>query len=67
MKLFSLILSVLALVVTIVTLTADFPDLNTLDNIIYLGLMVLLLAISTVGILLNLPEVSRVHHRYRIS
>jgi len=67
MKLFTLILSALTLVVTIVTLTTNFPDLNSLDNIIYLGLMVLLLAISTIGILLNRPEVSRVHHSYRIS
>lgn len=67
MKLFSLILSALTLVATAVTLIVDFPDLNSLDNVIYLGLMLLLLAISVVGIMLNVPQITRVHHRYRIS
>lgn len=67
MKLFSLILSTLTLVVTAVALVTNFPELNSLDNFIYLCLMLLLVAISVVGIILNRPEVSRVHHRYRIS
>jgi membrane protein YdbS with pleckstrin-like domain len=67
MRLFSLILSALTLVVTVIALVTNFPDINSLDNIIYLGLMLLLLAICSLGIILNLPEISRVHHKYRIS
>ena len=53
MKLFSLILSVLAFFVALFFLVVKIPDINCLNDIIYVSLLILLMLICLVGVAIN--------------
>jgi hypothetical protein len=67
MKFFSFILSVITFTITLYFLVADFPELTTMNGIIYFAMMFILLMICTLAIIINRPVIRRVHNRYRLN
>ncbi|KOS05089.1 hypothetical protein AM493_02845 [Flavobacterium akiainvivens] len=67
MKTFSLILSLTAFSATLYFLVTDFPDVTTLNGLIYFGIMLILLMVCVTGIIINWPLLSRIHNRFRLS
>ncbi len=67
MRVFSLILSVTAFTITLYFLLAYFPDVTSVNGLIYLGIMLILLMVCITGIIINWPLLSRIHNRFRLS
>jgi hypothetical protein len=67
MRIFSLILSLTSFVITLYFLVTDFPDIATLNGVIYLGIMLILLMVCIMGVIINWPLISRIHNRFRLS
>jgi len=67
MKLLSFILSVITFTITLFFLVSDFPNLASLNGIIYFAMMFILLMICIMGIILNWPLLRRIHNRFRLN
>jgi membrane protein DedA with SNARE-associated domain len=59
MKLFSLILSVCVFFTSLYFLVAEIPSVDNLNDIIYVALLVILMAICIVGVIINWEFFSR--------
>ena len=53
MKLFSLLLSLIVFFASLYFFTLKIPEVNTDNDIIYIALLVILMAICVVGVLIN--------------
>jgi len=67
MKIFSLLVSVIAFVSTLFFLVTAFPDVTTFNGTIYLLLLVVLLLICITGIIINKPVFAGRRRRHRMS
>lgn len=67
MKILSLILSTVTFIATLCFLIFYFPDVSTFNGFIYFVMMLILLLICVTGIIINKPEINRVHNRFRIN
>ena len=57
MKLFSIILSLITFLATSVFLIFYFPDLRSMNGILYFAMMLILLLVCVTGLIINLPTV----------
>jgi predicted membrane channel-forming protein YqfA (hemolysin III family) len=53
MKLFSLVLSVLTFFVSLYFFVLKIPEVNTFDEVIYITLLIILMAICITGVIIN--------------
>lgn len=67
MRVLSLFLSVAAFTITLYFLISDFPDVTSVNGLIYFGIMLILLMVCVIGIIVNWPLISRIHNRFRLS
>jgi hypothetical protein len=59
MKLFSFLLSIVVFFASLYFFTLKVPDVNTDNDVIYVALLVILMAICIVGVLINWEFVTR--------
>ena len=59
MKLFSFLLSIVVFFASLYFFTLKVPDVNTDNDVIYIALLVILMAICIVGVLINWEFVTR--------
>lgn len=62
MRIFSLITSVIALLLSLYYMITDFPNLDSFEGLIYFCILFILILICITGIIINIP-IHKVHKK----
>ena len=65
MRIFSFIISVLALLVSLCYLILDFPNFDDANGVLYFSIFLILMLICITGIIINSPTLVRSHTHKR--